>query len=435
VARVLLIGRGPLPEERPDRLGFPQLRTRQLLRAMERAGHEVRHADPGDAADLDPVRAARDDHGAEVVVTAGPFAPMAAGPRVAEERPLWIDVPGDPMSEAQLRAYRAGDDAPLAPYHQALLLALARGDRFGAVSGPQRAALLGALGLAGRLRGIALRQDPVDVVPISVEGLAADTGDDGAPDGLAAVPGDAFVVLLAGGFNTWLDVDTLFAGVDAAMAADERLHLVVAGGGIVGHEEQRYVRFRRSVRVSPHADRVHLLGWVPTPRLAAVYRASHLLLSMDIPCHEAELGSRTRVLDALERGLPAAATVSCELTRELRDVREFHPLETGDADGLTALLSRLSRNHRRGRAAIRPKRGTVPFDEVRERYSIGATTAPLVRWLEGPLRAPAPALDLGAAHAAEVARLRQEIQRIWNTPTWRTLGAVQRVLRKPWGDR
>ncbi len=428
--KVLLLGVGPLPAERPERLGFPQLRTRQLWTALRDAGHEVRHADPGDATELDPVRALRRQWSPDAVVTAGPFAPMAAGPRVAGDVPLWIDVPGDPMSEAQLRAYRAGDDGPLRTYHQVLVEALARGDRFGAVSQPQRAALLGALGLAGRLRGIDLGRDPVDVVPISLDGVAAETGDDGPPPGLSDLPADAFVVLLAGGFNTWLDVDTLWSGVAAAMDRDARVRLLVVGGGIPGHEEQRYLRFLRAVRISPHAARVHALGWVPTGALAAVFRAAHLLLSIDLACHEAELGSRTRLLDALERGVPCAATVCCELTYQLSAVREFHPLAIGDAEGLTALLLRLARNHRRGRPAIRPARGTTRWSEAREAHTLAATTAPLLRWLERPVRAASPALDLDAAHAAEAAALRQELHRIWRTPTWRVLGRLHRLVKK-----
>jgi glycosyltransferase involved in cell wall biosynthesis len=241
------------------------------------------------------------------------------------------------------------------------------------------------------------------------------------------------VVLLAGGFNTWLDVDTLFAGVEAAMARDEGIHLVAIGGGIPGHEEQRHVRFRRAVRVSPHADRCHLLDWIPTGQLAAVFRSAHLLLTMDLPCHEAELGSRTRILDALERGLPVAATDACELTRGLRPVREFHPLAVGDAGALTDLLLRLAANRRRGRPAVRPKRNTIPWADVRGAHTLETTTAPLVRWLENPRRAPSGAADLGAAHAAEAARLRQELHRIWRTPTWRTLGAVHRWAKRSWG--
>ena len=41
MSRVLLIGTGPLPEDGPRELGFPQLRARQFLRPLLGAGHDV----------------------------------------------------------------------------------------------------------------------------------------------------------------------------------------------------------------------------------------------------------------------------------------------------------------------------------------------------------------------------------------------------------
>ena len=42
MARILLIGSGPLPEENPERLGFSQLRTDGFLQVLLQAGHDVR---------------------------------------------------------------------------------------------------------------------------------------------------------------------------------------------------------------------------------------------------------------------------------------------------------------------------------------------------------------------------------------------------------
>ena len=118
--RVLLIGRGPLPSDSEPQLGFSQLRTQAFYCALREAGHAVRllllvpdaveNTTPQDWEDI--VQIQEDgpgwiDHarpyqsGAEVIVSAGPYNPGRLAAAIAEEQPLWIDIPGDPLSELQ----------------------------------------------------------------------------------------------------------------------------------------------------------------------------------------------------------------------------------------------------------------------------------------------------------------------------------------------
>ncbi len=475
--RVFLVGSGPLPAQDPSRMGFPALRTRQFLVALLQAGHEValaalvdaagepeagrttawrqveqptaagprtyhynpvRHDQPGALLTL---RDLRHEFAPDCVVSAGPFAPMAGGARAAGDEPLWVDVPGDPMSEAQLRALRAGDGHPIHHYRQVLSLAVTRGDRFSVISRPQRGVLVGALGLAGRLTARAAGRELVHVVRPSVEGLYRDCPPE-APQGLLAeIAPDDFAVLLCGGFNTWLDVDAITSGVLRAMDADPRIHLVATGGAVANHEENGFRRFRRAVEGSRHAGRFHLLGWVPARHLDAVFDACDLALSMDVPCYEAEFGSRTRLLDALERGLPVAATDTCELTGDLRRVEGFLPLGVGDDAQLAALLVRLSGEKRRRlasdpgtprrrRAGIDADPTRVPWTEARGRYSIEATTAALVDWVDDPVRCREDLqVDFIEDQWVEIARLQERLEEVWSSPTWRYLGRVHRLVK------
>ncbi len=471
---MFLVGSGPLPAHDPRQMGFPALRARQFLVSLLEAGHDVAFAALVNGEDEDPgnrpawrrkleyptsrgpvgfryhpvpqnrpgalltLRDLRHEFAPDVVVSAGPFMPMVGGARAAGDEPLWIDVPGDPMSEAQLRAHRSGQTEPIHRYRQVLSLAVGRGDHFSVISADQRKVLIGALGLTGRLTASVVGQELVDVVRPSVEGLYRDCPPESPPGLVPGIAADDFAVLFCGGFNTWLDAETLLGGVLKAMDRDPHVHWVSTGGSLAGHHEGGYTWFRRRAERSPHVDRFHFLGWVPARHLDAVYEASDLALNMDTPCYEAEFGSRTRLLDAVERGLAVAATDSCELTAELRGVAGFHPLEMGNADLLSSLLIRLAGEKRRRRAAGNgtpvPAPATPaqrPWSEVRDRYSIAQTTAPLLRWLRAPeISHGTVETDVSEDQWLEIARLQERLEEVWRSPTWRYLGRVHKAFNK-----
>ncbi len=478
--RVFLVGSGPLPVQDPDELGFPALRARQFLIALLEAGHEVamaalvsggtddaggrpwrrqleqptamgarklhyhpvRHDEPGAFLSL---RDLRHEFEPDVVVSAGPFAPMAGGARAAGAEPLWIDVPGDPMSEAQLRAFRSGSHDPVHRYRQVLSLAVTRGDMFSVISSSQRAVLIGALGLAGRLTAREMGSELVHVVPPSLEGLYRDCPPETPQTLLSGIAPDDFSVLFCGGYNTWLDDQTLLKGLLKAMDTDEHIHLVSTGGALNNHHEGAYQRFRKLAERSKHARRFHFLGWVPTRHLAAIYQACDLAVNMDMPCYEAEFGSRTRLLDAMERGLPAASTVTCDLTRELREVEGFFPLQVGDPDLLSSLLVRLGGEKRRrisgntqgvtdGLAAV-GSLGRVPWSFVQPRYSIDTTTRALLDWVADPRSTHDDIeVDFIEDQWVEIARLQERLEEVWSSPTWRYLGRVHKFVKRRRGQ-
>ncbi len=453
MSRVFFIGTGPLPG-RGRETGFPTLRSRQLLLGMLRGGHEVRWAmlvtrevDPGlglqgavvpiEVPDGDRVhrcevvtvradepgrflmlRDLRHEHRPEVVVTGGPFLPMGGGARAVADEPLWVDIPGDPMAEAQARSFRDGNTLAIQRYREMYGLALARGDRFSVISGAQRAAALGALGLAGRLRGEILGEDLVAVVPGSMEGFCRRVT--GTVPALAELPADAFVLLCSGGYNTWMDEEALAEGLLAAMDQRSDLWFVSTGGGLRGHDEGTYERFATRMRSSRHADRVRLLGWIDDGDLDRVWARADLSLFVDRRCGEAELGARTRVLAALEQDVGVAATPSCEMMRQLAGQPGILALPHGDPQGVAAVLV----------AAAAGGRRRWDHAEARARFTIDTTTAPLLAWLQAPRRAPGGvAVDFLEESWLEVARVQDRLEEIWNSRTWRTLGRLHRALR------
>ena len=57
------------------------------------------------------------------------------------------------------------------------------------------------------------------------------------------IPDDAFVIFYSGGYNTWTDVETLFAALDQLMADYPQMYFVSTGGKIEGHDDLTYSRF------------------------------------------------------------------------------------------------------------------------------------------------------------------------------------------------
>jgi len=455
-------------------MGFPALRARQFLVALLEAGHQVAFASllngnagrgegrnpprghqqtqptavgpltfESHAVRLDQpgafltLRDLRHEFQPDCVISAGPFAPMAGGARAVGEEPLWVDVPGDPMAEAQLRAHRGRTHEPIHRYRQVLSLALTRGDHFSVVSGPQRAALVGALGLAGRLTATVIGQELVEVMPPTVEGLYRDCPPESPGDLLTGIAPRDFAVLFCGGYNTWLDVDTLSTAVLKAMDADERIHLVSTGGALAGHEEGSFKRFKKLAARSRHAKRFHFLGWVPARHLDAVYGACDMVVNVDVPCYEAEFGSRTRLLDAMERGLLVAATDTCELTHDLSGVEGFFPQELGNPDQLASLVVRLAGEKRRrmdteGRPTpLSNDPLKVPWSDVRGRYSIATTCRAMLDWVENPQRShQGVEVDFVEDQWSEISRLQERLEEVWTSPTWKYLGRVHKVFRQ-----
>ena len=472
--RIFLIGSGPLPVDNPREMSFPALRTRQFLLAMLEAGHDVtlgclipraidgeigRVPEQGGLREMElttssgkasfhyvvvrpdepgrflMLRDLRGQIAPDVTVTAGPFLPMAAGARAAGDEPLWVDVPGDPMSEAQARAFRAGSSDPIHRYREMFGWALARGDRFSVISAAQRGPLVGAMGLAGRLTGETVGHEFVRVIAGSVEGLLdwdlnqrEETSP--LPANFPKLQDQDFVVLFCGGYNTWLDGDTMLDGLLRAMERNPNIHYVSTGGALRGHDESSYRRFKDRALSSQHNQRFHFLGWVPGSSIPGVFSRAQLCMFIDLPCYEAEFGARTRVLEALERRVPVAATNSCDLTAELVDTELFHELPSRDPQAVADLLIELAGRYADG-VPLHLGQGRVPWQQVRERHSIATTTSPLIEWLRDPQRSPGGVpIDFLEDYWQELARLQDRLEEVWKSPTWRYLGRVHRVFSR-----
>ena len=336
--------------------------------------------------------------------------------------PLWADVFGDLMAEAQAKAARTGNDWSLVHFWTLLEIVLEGADRFSAVSVAQSHALIGQLGLAGRLSSRTAGDEMVATIPCAAECPAEAADRDAASldrDAARRDLGfglDEFVLLVSGGVNTWCDVETLCRGLEDAMSADPRLRLVVTGGPIPGHDEASHAALLaglRAIDAPPHGSRggavadvaggsgaiaaprvsllgsprasvlgrprVSVLGWIESTRLAAVYAACDLALHIERPLYERLLGGENRVVEWLAHGLPVVTTGLSETGKELLAAGLALACRPGDARDLARTLrdaaprrAELADTGRRGRDWVEAHRGPA------------LTASPLLRWCADP---------------------------------------------------
>jgi len=384
VTRLILVG------DRSDR-GFAALRTRHFASALDGFPLEVVDwREPGEP------------RGFDAVVSASNYGPTRVATRLAgDDHPLWIDVAGDPFAEAQLVGGPAAATESLATWGQAL----ARADAFSVVCAPGAHALHGALGAIGRLPLLRPGDEGVAVLPVAMD----------FPDPAGAPRGAGTTVALAGGFNTWFDDETLAAGLMLAMDEGDA-RCIVTGGAIEGHYSEGYARFRQAV--SRHEERFTFHEWLPHDRVAAALEPAHLLVTLDRPGPEAALGSRTRLLYALHRGLRVVTTGASPLARELA------------CDGLATLVPPA---HEVGRDAaaralareILSPRPAPTADALRSRLSVAATTGPLRAWASNPLARPRVATPF-APLLAERDALRAELAALRGSVSYRVLDWARR---------
>jgi glycosyltransferase involved in cell wall biosynthesis len=328
----------------------------------------------------------------DAVVAATVHASSLAARAASPETPLWIDVFGDPMAEAQAKAGVDGHDLALARYWEALVAALDRGDRFSAVSGAQAHALIGQLGLVGRLTAASAGEELVSVIPCAAERIEA-TSNATVP---IRLPERAFVVVFNGSFNTWCDVETMVAGVEAAMDVDPDLHMVTTGGAVPGHDENTYDRFRTRLRSSRHSARLHDLGWLSRPALARLYAKADVGLNIERGLYERTLGAENRVVEWMCHGIPAVTTAQSEAGRDfLRRGLAFHT-QRGCHAGLAKVLVALSRDRERVRRV-----GLQCAAYAEQSCTYLATAAPLVEWCARPRRVATARSRLRVALASE----------------------------------
>ncbi|MBD3267752.1 hypothetical protein GF373_13870 [bacterium] len=298
--------------------------------------------------------------------------PAARAAAVAGERPLWADIHGYPMGEAQAKAHHYHEPGYIHHFWNFHRDVLRRADRFSVTSERQRFTLLGELGAMGRLNQHTFCESLVTQIPIAWDPQTPFNYN-------LRQKNDPFTVSFSGGYNLWCDVDTLFQGLEQAMANDNRIHFLSTGGSIEGHDDKTYPKFQRMVEQSPYRDRFNLKGWVARHEFEQCMRAAHLGINTDLPCVEAMIGARNRITEWLARGLPILTTLATEISQVIfyKGLCLTIPMQNPD---LLAHEIRVAADH--------PEKMQTMAEKARQHfenaYTYHATTLELLDWCKNP---------------------------------------------------
>jgi len=462
MSTVLLIGVGPLPCYRSNVLYGFGIRTWQFLLPLLADGHKVilptlEFGQSDDAVHVDcrqeptmwgdvvhipmpqPNEGNREallgrlneliaEYQPVAVVTAGSTISSSLACTLNTSVPIWVDLFGDLLAEAQAKSAFAGSEQ-LDFFHRLYTPILRRADVFSSVSHAQRFATIGQLGILGRLDHHTLGYNFVHTVPCAFDGTISPVRRKRVLRGKAVSHTD-FVILCSGGFNTWADVPTLFKGLDSAMSENRRIHVVVTGGAISGHHEEGYNLFMQRIKQSPNRHRFHTMGWVPTEDVNAYMQEADLGINVDLDIAETLLGSRNRFLSWIQVGLPILTTVISEISRILHRNQLCFGVPPGDPERVKEAIL-FAADHETERKEMAERARAYGYEHL----TFEATTEPLRTWIRKPTVAPdnaARSKKKELLHTLD-ARISSWLEKDSLPPVGRTQrsgGLLHRIVRK-----
>ncbi len=414
MARVMMIGYGPLPQRGLKLFMAPSLRTRHFLHGVLEGGHTVNLFTlplPGTEGEEGEVAAMKPDqyeglqyqrftsHLGEfaiqtlndMVAELKPDAivgvnsyPSYVGSMLATTVPLWCDLNGYWMAEMQGRCYVEGDDDRLMSAWAIERSILRRADKFSAVSRPQLHAVLGEMAAIGRLNRHTFTYQFGAHIPNAAHKWEGPEDENSQPILRGPiVPYDAFVILWSGGFNLWTDIDMLMGAMNELMDRYPQVHFVSTGGQLHGVDTRTYQLFEEAVEASPHKDRYHRLGWVNSEDIPQIYRESDLGINVDGMNYETMFGARNRINAMAAESLAIVTTLGSEISEWLHDGNAALTAEMGNMKSLVDAIE----------PYVEQREGLRVFSDraekiMEEDFSYSRTTRALRAWLENPTLAP-----------------------------------------------
>jgi glycosyltransferase involved in cell wall biosynthesis len=444
--KVLFLGSCPLPIEEGVPIQGPGLRTWQLAKPVCDAGHTVmalllrtEGVYPDSSHDIisstpyqnflmynmsynaltdkNQIRKMAEDFKPDAIVGAASVLPNLVASDLVDLAPFWADCFGDPITEIQAKCEVYGSDQcadelfTVWKYYKTILN---RADQFSALSNAQNHAIVGQLGFLGRL-GFETSGSPlIHTIPCGVEDVLLF---EKQPEPILRgnkFPKDAFVVCFSGSYNTWMDLDSLFQGMEESMNRLPNLWFLSIGGGTKGYNEKLYLDFCQKVEHSPHKDRYMLCGWVPFKEVSRYYAESTVGINFDRFTYEGVLGSRNRILQFLAHGLPVVTTPLSEIAIQLAKRGLVYCFRMKNEKGCTIvteplpdLLEHLSENPNNLKQT-----GLLAQKIIATEFNYKRTVAPLLDWLVAPDRAPDNKIRMEKGETKEPIYL-NEIER-WN---------------------
>ncbi len=297
------------------------------------------------------------------------------------EKPLWADLHGHAMAEAQAKAAIDKSDEFLYSYWNQEKNIIEKADVFSCVSTPQLLATIGELGTIGRLNRFTNEYEFGYVIQNGI--IDEDFTHDKKVVRGDSVEEDDFVILWSGGYNTWCDVDTLFKALIKAMEVNDKIKFVSTGGEIKGQDEKTYPHFLNLIINSKFPQNFIMKGWIPTEDIKNYYLEADVGINIDKDIHEVRLGSKMRILDWLRAGLPVLTTKVCELSQIIEKEKIGFTFKPNSVSDLKQKILLMASN----REEVK-KMGIKGKGYAFKNLNYNVTTKPLREWVKNPAFAP-----------------------------------------------
>ncbi len=309
------------------------------------------------------------------------FYPSFIATKIKSNAPFWADLFGHVMAEAQARATSIDDDEVLFHYLNQEMRIVNNADIFSCVSKRQESATIGELGILGRLNRYTSKYNFTRLIP-----CAAPEDDFSHTKKVLRgidVEEDDFVILYSGGYNTWVDVDTLFNALTMVMNENPKIKFVSTGGEIKGIDEKTYSHFLKKIENSPFKDRFIMKGWIPTQDVKNYYFEANLGINVDKKIYEVFLGSKNRILEWMRAGLLVLSSKVCELSYLLEEEGLGFTYKAEDAKSLKDKIVEIISNPNLAKKVTEKAKKYVI-----ENLTYYKTTEPLREWARNPKTSP-----------------------------------------------
>lgn len=410
--RIFILGLNPLPTENDTCTLAPGKRTWQFVSPLLENGHRIclvcsRHLAASQGHDQEHIKA--EEHGNLIYysVTQDTFEnvtwlqqihdhfdpdcivgatvyPSYIATQLRTDQPIWADLFGHIMAEAQTKSQVFSDNYYLSKLWEQEKTILDRADILSVVSKPQSFAAIGELGTRFRLNRLTTGYQFTRVVPCSINENTPfeKTAKKSVLRGVH-VPEDAFIILWSGGYNTWADVQTLFQALETIFRMYPHVYFVSTGGEIASHDEITYRFFLNRIEQSIYKNRFIMRGWIPFSEIPSCIRESNIGVNIDLFSYEGILGSRNRLMDWMQFKLPILTSELCDLSIILKENSLGLTFEPENVDGLVDMLKRAIDDP----DSLKMMAGKA-YDYCIRHFSSRVTTLPLQDWVLDPQRAP-----------------------------------------------
>lgn len=409
--KILIVGNAPLPLEKSKSRPAAGLRTYQFLKPlMDSANFELKLVTIAmpECYDLEPekkiiketgyeqllisknepslikeIQNFTDDFRPEAIIGVNTF-PSYVASKLKTDIPMWMDLNGWIMAEAQAQAYKLESNGYLSHYFSMEQTILKRADKVSVVSGNQKYAILGELASLGRLNKETFGYD----FCLHIANGTQDFGEVEKPGQTFNSYDGKFVALWLGGYNTWADEATLFRGLEKAMEACDKLVFVSTGGEIKGLNNKTFANFKSMVERSKFRERFNFLGWVDTQDLAGLYKIAVVGLNVDRTCVETLTGARNRINEMMKFGLPVITSLGSEISYEVEKSGSGIGFKSGNAEAFSDALRKMYKEWDGSALTENYKL----YSENAENYinvncNYKTLMQPLLEWLGNPQRA------------------------------------------------